>query len=81
MIQTAEKNIDPSVSVTETWEGMESLVDKRLLKSIGVSNFPVALLHELMSGARIAPVVYQVELHQYLQQTKLVEYCQRKCFS
>ena len=71
-------NIDPSVSIHETWEGMEALVEKGLVRYIGVSNFPVSLLHELMSKSKIQPVVNQVELHPYLQQPKLLDFCEKK---
>ena len=70
--------IDTTVSIHETWKGMEALVEKGLVKSIGVSNFPVSLLHELMTQARIPPLVNQVESHPYLQQTKLLQYCQAR---
>lgn len=69
------KRIDPTVSIHETWQAMEALVDQGLVRHIGVSNFPVALLHELMTQARIPPAVNQCEAHPYLQQIKLVEYC------
>jgi alcohol dehydrogenase (NADP+) len=67
--------IDPTVSIHETWQAMEALVEQGLVRHIGVSNFPVSLLHELMTQARIPPAVNQCEAHPYLQQTKLVEYC------
>ena len=72
------KLIDPTVSVHETWEAMEELVGLGLVRSLGVSNFPVSLLHELMSKSRIPPAVNQVESHPYLQQTKLLKYCQAR---
>jgi alcohol dehydrogenase (NADP+) len=72
------KNIDPTVSVHETWAAMEELSEEGLVKSIGVSNFPVSLLHELMTKSRISPAVNQVEAHPYLQQTKLLKYCQAR---
>ncbi len=72
------KLIDPSVSVHETWEAMEELVEEGLVKSIGVSNFPVSLLHELMTRSRIPPAVNQVEAHPYLQQTRLLQYCKAR---
>ena len=72
------ENIDPTVSARETWSAMEDLVDKGLVKNIGVSNFPVSLLHEVMAGCRIRPLVNQVELHPYLQQTRLVDYCKSR---
>lgn len=42
---------------------METLVDKGLTKSIGVSNFNVQMLWDMLSYARIKPVVNEVELH------------------
>ena len=72
------KNIDPSVSVHETWAAMEELVSEGLVKYIGVSNFPVSLLHELMTKCRIPPVVNQIELHPYLQQKRLLKYCEAR---
>jgi alcohol dehydrogenase (NADP+) len=72
------KLIDTSVSIHETWTAMEELVQKGLVKSIGVSNFPVSLLHELMTRAKIPPSINQVEAHPYLQQTKLLKYCQAR---
>lgn len=69
------KRIDPTVSIHETWRAMEALVDQGLVKHIGVSNFPVSLLHELLTTARIPPAVNQCEAHPYLQQQRLVDYC------
>jgi len=72
-------NIDPNVSIHETWTAMEELVEEGLVKNIGVSNFPVSLLHELMAGNhKIPPVVNQVEMHPYLQQSRLLAYCQKR---
>lgn len=64
------------VSIAETWKAMEALVDQGLVRQIGISNFPVALIMDLLSVARIKPSVLQVELHPYLQQTKLISFCQ-----
>jgi alcohol dehydrogenase (NADP+) len=68
------ERIDTTVSIHETWRAMEQLVDMGLVKNIGVSNFPVSLLHELMTRATIPPLVNQVEAHPYLQQAKLLKY-------
>jgi diketogulonate reductase-like aldo/keto reductase len=72
------KNIDTTVSIHETWQAMEDCVDAGLVRHIGVSNFPVSLLHELLTRARIAPLINQCEAHPYLQQSRLVEYCQAR---
>ena len=70
--------ITENVSIRETWEEMEGLVSAGLVKAIGVSNFTAPMIVDLLSYAKIPPAVNQIELHPYLQQTRLVEFCQRK---
>lgn len=43
----------------ETWEAMEKLVADGLVKSIGVSNFTIANLQDLLKHAKIIPAVNQ----------------------
>lgn len=62
-------------SLQETWRAMEQLVEKGLVRSIGVSNFSAAQLTDLLSYAKVQPVMNQVELHPYNTQQALVEYC------
>ncbi len=64
--------------VTSCREAMEELVDSGLVKHIGVSNFSVKQVEELLQHARIKPVANQVELHPFLAQRKLVGVCARK---
>ena len=45
------------------------------MRAIGVSNFTVKHLQELLEIATIKPTVNQVELHPYLPQTALVKFC------
>uniref|UniRef100_A0A8C0JD72 NADP-dependent oxidoreductase domain-containing protein n=1 Tax=Chelonoidis abingdonii TaxID=106734 RepID=A0A8C0JD72_CHEAB len=61
-----------------SWQTMEKLVDEGLVKSVGVSNFNVSQLERLLSVCRIKPAANQVELHPYLTQPQLVEYCKSK---
>jgi len=63
------------VPIKETWEAMESLVDKELVRSIGVSNFRVKELKELLSTARIKPTVNQIEYHPFVVNQELVDFC------
>lgn len=53
---------------------MESLVDKGLVKSIGVSNFNVQLLWDMTTYARIMPAVNEIELHPLNAQKKLLDF-------
>ena len=64
-----------NVPVRETWEAMEELVKMGLVKSIGVSNFTGPMLVDLLTYAKIAPAVNQIELHPYNQQDRLIEFC------
>ncbi|MFL0355669.1 aldo/keto reductase [Erythrobacter sp. GH1-10] len=60
------------VPLHETWAAMEALVDKGLVKNIGVCNYNSALLHDLMTYAKIRPAMLQIEAHPYLTQDKLI---------
>jgi D-xylose reductase len=64
------------VPISETWGAMERLMDRGLVKNIGVSNFGTSLIRDVLSYARIRPSVLQVESHPYLVQSKLMRYCE-----
>ncbi|CAF3954206.1 unnamed protein product [Rotaria sordida] len=64
-----------NVTLTDTWKAMEKLVDLKLTRSIGVSNFSQSEIDELFKIARIKPVVNQIELHPYFNQHNMREYC------
>ena len=68
--------ITEKISIRETWEAMEELVEAGLAKAIGIANFTAPMLNDLLSYAKVKPAVNQIELHPYLQQTELVEFCQ-----
>lgn len=67
-----------NASIQETWTAMETLVDKKLARSIGVSNFSAQLLMDLLRYARVRPATLQIEHHPYLTQVRLVDYAQRE---
>lgn len=60
------------VPLHQTWAAMEELVDKGLVRQIGVCNYNSGLLHDLISYARIKPAMLQIESHPYLTQEKLI---------
>ena len=64
------------VPLHETWAAMEALVDKGLVKQIGVCNYSSALIHDLITYARIKPAMLQIEAHPYLTQDKLIRCAQ-----
>ncbi|MDD3807344.1 MAG: aldo/keto reductase [Candidatus Marinimicrobia bacterium] len=57
------------------WEAMENLHDEGLTKAIGVSNYHIHHLQDLLKVATIVPAVNQVECHPYLQQNDLRIFC------
>lgn len=59
----------------EAWRALETLYKKGLVKAIGVSNFHVHHLEELLKDAEIKPMVNQVEFHPRLSQDELRAYC------
>ena len=61
--------------IRATWEGMEAAAEAGLTRHIGVSNFSIRKLQELLRHCRIRPEVNQVELHPLLQQPDLVAFC------
>lgn len=70
------KLVEDPVPVAQTWRAMENLVRDGLVDRIGLSNFPVALIREVLACAEIRPSVLQVELHPYLQQPCLLKFCE-----
>ncbi|XP_050545999.1 1,5-anhydro-D-fructose reductase-like [Daktulosphaira vitifoliae] len=67
------------ISYTDTWKAMEQCVTKGLVKSIGLSNFNIKQIKDILEIASIKPVVNQVESHPYLIQRKLKEFCDSHC--
>ncbi|MCT4613306.1 MAG: aldo/keto reductase [Marinifilaceae bacterium] len=65
------------IPLKETWKGMEAAKGAGLTRTIGVSNFNIARLEEIMEDAYYKPEINQIEVHPYLKQEKLVDYCQK----
>lgn len=62
----------------ETWRALEHVYSEGRVKAIGVSNFQIHHLEDLLDGTKVVPTVNQVELHPELSQTELLEYCRNK---
>lgn len=59
----------------ETWKAMETLLEEGKCRAIGVSNYAVRHLEELLNGSSAVPAVNQVEFSPYLYQKALLEFC------
>jgi diketogulonate reductase-like aldo/keto reductase len=66
---------DSGVTLVETWQAMERLVDEGHCRSIGLSDITLEKLREVVAAARIKPSVVQVESHPYLPEWELLDFC------
>ncbi|XP_058501110.1 aldose reductase-related protein 2 isoform X1 [Solea solea] len=66
------------IDYVDVWRGMEALQASGKVRSIGVSNFNILQLQRLLALCRVPPAVNQVELHPYLVQTEMIEFCKSK---
>ena len=55
---------------------MENIYQSGRAKAIGVSNFLIHHLEDLMSVSQVVPAVNQIEFHPYLVQPELLQFCQ-----
>ncbi|PRP51687.1 aldo/keto reductase [Bacillus halotolerans] len=62
----------------DTWRALEKLYKDGKIRAIGVSNFQVHHLEELLKDAEIKPMVNQVEFHPRLTQKELRDYCKKQ---
>ena len=59
----------------QSWRALEALQAEGKARSIGVSNFTIRHLTELLAGTKTVPAVNQVEFHPYLYQRDLLDFC------
>jgi diketogulonate reductase-like aldo/keto reductase len=58
-----------------SWQALEEIQAAGAAKSIGVSNYTIRHLEEIENYANVMPAINQVELHVFLQQPGLIQYC------
>ena len=60
---------------TETWKGMEDLLGDGRCRAIGVSNYEVAHLEEVLEKSQVVPAVNQVEIYPSALPQELISFC------
>lgn len=60
--------------VQATWQILEEYVEQGKIRSIGLSNFNPHHIDELLTYARIKPVINQIEIHPYMTQQEVAGY-------
>lgn len=68
---------DQGVTLLDTWNAMERLVESGSCKAIGVSDVTIEKLEEILRSARTKPAVVQVESHPYHPQWELLDLCRQ----
>ncbi|MDO9553830.1 aldo/keto reductase [Rhodonellum sp.] len=63
------------VPLSQTWAAMEEVKKLGYARNIGVSNFNITKLGEILKNCTEKPEMNQVEMHPYLPQEKLVNFC------
>ena len=66
---------NPAISLRETLRAMERLVDRGLVRNVGVSNFSAYQLSCAHHVADVPIAVNQIEFHPWFQRPDLVDYC------
>ena len=66
------------IPLQETWQAMIELKKEGLCKHIGVSNFSISKLQLLIDQFEVQPEMNQIELHPYLQQKEMLEFCNKQ---
>jgi diketogulonate reductase-like aldo/keto reductase len=66
---------DRGVTLVETWQAFERLVEGGHCKAIGLSDVNLEKLRQVVAAARIKPAVVQVESHPYLPEWELLDFC------
>lgn len=62
----------------DAWRALEQLYKEGKVKAIGVSNFQIHHLQDLMKDAEIKPMINQVELHPRLTQKEIRDFCKQE---
>ncbi|MDR7238718.1 aldo/keto reductase [Neobacillus drentensis] len=62
----------------DAWRALETLYKEGRVRAIGVSNFQVHHLEDLMKDAEIRPMVNQVEYHPRLTQKEVQAFCREQ---
>nr|XP_039248099.1 aldo-keto reductase family 1 member B7-like [Styela clava] len=69
---------DDDIHYLDVWRELEKLKTTGLAKAIGVSNFNEYQINRILSETTISPSVNQYEIHPYLAQENLLQYCKSK---
>nr|POE65882.1 d-galacturonate reductase [Quercus suber] len=76
--EDGSRDLDQEWSHVQTWREMEKLFKTGKTKAIGVSNYSIPYLEELLKEAEVVPAANQIENHPYLPQQETSDFCREK---
>jgi diketogulonate reductase-like aldo/keto reductase len=62
----------------ESWKALVKLHEDGVARSIGVSNYTIRHMEEMLPSTSVPPSVNQVEFHPFLYQNQLLEFCRAR---
>jgi len=68
----------PAMRDTGTYRAMEDLYKQGKVKALGVTNYSIRHLKQLLKTCKVKPMVNQVEFHPRLVQSELLEFCKKE---
>jgi diketogulonate reductase-like aldo/keto reductase len=69
--------IDSGIHYLETYRALEDLQKEKRVRSIGVSNFNIQQLQDVLNNCTIKPAINQLEVNPYYQNDALIEFCHK----
>jgi diketogulonate reductase-like aldo/keto reductase len=78
MLADGTRDILRDRSHIDTYLEMERLLKTGKVKAIGVANYSVKYLEDLLQRASIMPAINQIENHPQCPQQDIVDYCRQK---
>lgn len=76
---TGENPDDPSErNYLKVWKQFEGFLDTGKVKTVGVSNFAIPFLEDLLANSKVVPAVNQIETHPWNPDFELIDYCHKK---
>ena len=61
----------------DTWKAMVKLLHTGKARAVGVSNYTIQELQEILQNSDVVPAVNQVEFHPFLYQKELLGFCEK----
>jgi len=67
----------PQGNYSDVYKGVEDAYEQKLTNSIGISNFDISQIENLMKTAKVKPAMNQIQIHPHLNQDDTIDYCKK----